>query len=195
MGGFARSARLLVGDLAGTLLFAVLLALGVAVLPAVLAGIALAAGLVAFNVVRGQPVGAMQSLSLALLVLSGVATFVTDDPRYVMAKPTIVCLIVAAVMLKPGWLGRYLPSDLAELTPDLTKAFGFIWAGLLFATGLLNLAFVFWWRDYWLAFLAVFPAASKALLFGFQVWITMRVTARRKGAGEAQSLQIAAAAE
>ena len=35
--------------------------------------------------------------------------YTTSDPRFVMAKPSVIAVIVGVFMLKPGWLSRYLP--------------------------------------------------------------------------------------
>jgi intracellular septation protein A len=37
------------------------------------------------------------------------ATMLTQSPRFIMVKPTIVHFAVAAVMLRRGWTLRYLP--------------------------------------------------------------------------------------
>lgn len=174
-----RSIRLVVGDLSGTLLFAVLLALGVEVLVATTAGIAMALGMVGWTIARRKEVGALQWLSLALVIVSGVATLATSDPRYVMAKPSVIAFIVGVFMLKPGWLARYLPADIQAHIADVTLVFGFVWAGLMFVTAALNLLFVLRFPEYWLAFLATFPALSKlALLAGHMT--TSVVVARRR---------------
>ena len=48
-------------------------------------------------------------MSLGLVVVLGGATMLTQNPRFMMVKPTIIHLAVAAVMLRPGWMIRYLP--------------------------------------------------------------------------------------
>jgi hypothetical protein len=41
-------------------------------------------------------------------VLGGAATPITDDPRVVMFKPSLIYIVVDVVMLKPVWMNRYL---------------------------------------------------------------------------------------
>jgi intracellular septation protein A len=180
-----RSVRVLAVDLSGTLFFALLLALGVPVLVATGAGIAMAAATVLIGIARGREVGALQWLSLVLVVLSGVATFATNDPRFVMAKPSVIAAIVGVFMLKPGWLARYIPSEVEHLIPDVTWAFGFAWAGLMFLTAGLNLLIVLRFPQYWLAFLAVFPAASKLSLFALHFGTGVLLARRRRRRGQA----------
>ena len=73
---------------------------------------------------RGRPVDAMQWLSLGLVVVMGGATLLTHDRHFIMVKPTIIYLAVGAVMLKPGWMNRYLPAIVQENAPDLGRLFG-----------------------------------------------------------------------
>ncbi|MGN6500799.1 MAG: septation protein IspZ [Tsuneonella sp.] len=178
--GFFRTVRLLLGDLSGTVVFAVLLALGVSLFVATIAGIVTALTTVGVSLARRRPVGAMQWLSLALVIVSGGATLATSDPRYVMVKPSIIAAIVGLFMLRPGWLSRYVPADVERYVGDVTWLFGFIWAALMFLTAGLNLLIVMRYPNYWLAFLAIFPALSKLTLFVVHFSTATFLAARRK---------------
>jgi intracellular septation protein len=178
----ARSAWLLIGDLSGTLLFALLLTLRVDVIIATIAGIAMAVANVAWTMWRKKPVGSIQWLSLVLVIVSGLATLATSDPRYVMAKLSVISVIVGLFMLRPGWLLRYIPDSMAEHVGDVTWVFGFVWAGLMFVTAALNMLFVLRFTEHWPAFIAVFPALSKALLFAAQWVVSILVLNRRQAA-------------
>lgn len=175
-----QSARVVFGDLSGTLVFALLLALGVPVLIATAAGIVVAAGGVGLSIARRKPVGALQWLSLVLVLLSGAATLATSDPRYVMAKPSVIAAVVGLFMLRPGWLARYIPAETERYIADVTWLFGFAWAGLMFLTAALNLLVVLRYPDHWLAFLATFPALSKLLLFTVHGGVSIVVARRRR---------------
>ncbi len=78
----------------------------------------------------------MEWLSLFLVITAGAATLLTDDLRYVLFKPTVIYTIVGVVMLKPGWINRYLPAIAQAVVPDIAVILGFIWAGLMFASAL-----------------------------------------------------------
>ena len=54
----------------------------------------------------GRRIEPMQWMSLGLVVVLGGATMLTQSPRFMMIKPTIVHFAVAAVMLRPGWMIR-----------------------------------------------------------------------------------------
>ena len=62
---------------------------------------------------------------------------------------------------------------------DLMTAFGFAWAGLMFITGIANLVVAIAFPDRWLAFLAVFPMASKVALFVVH-FATLKIVGRRR---------------
>ena len=79
----------------------------------------------------------MQWMSLGLLVVLGGATMLTQSPRFKMIKPTIVHFAVATVMLRRGWILRYLPEIVLRNVPEPTMvAAGYAWAALLGALGL-----------------------------------------------------------
>ena len=59
--------------------------------------------------VKGRPLGFMTYASLGLVIVLGAVTLLTNDPRFVMAKPSIAHFAIGAIMLKRGWLLRYMP--------------------------------------------------------------------------------------
>jgi intracellular septation protein A len=189
LGQIIRSVRLVLSDLSGTLLFALLLALGFDVLIATVAGIAMALATVGWTIAQRKEVGALQWLSLALVIVSGAATLATSDPRYVMAKPSVIALIVGLFMLRPGWLARYIPADIQDYIPDVTLVFGFLWAGLMFVTAALNLLFVLRFPELWLAFLATFPALSKIGLLAVHMTTSVLVGRSRRSASDGQIIR------
>jgi intracellular septation protein len=123
---------------------------------------------------------------VALVIVFGAATLLTRDVRFLMAKPTVVYLILAVVMLKPGWMVRYLPPAAEGRGQDLMTVFGFIWAGLMALTAGLNLLFAIAAPELWPGFLAIFPLASKGVLFAIQ-YTTMRLLIRRSMNRERQA--------
>jgi intracellular septation protein A len=101
-------------------------------------GAAIAASLAQFAVfrIRGQPVDAMQWLILGMVVVLGTATLITQDSRFVMIKPSIVHFAVGAVMLRRGWMMRYLPPIVRDNIPEsILVSAGYAWAGLMFVLG------------------------------------------------------------
>lgn len=158
----------LIFDSLGVIVFAVLMAANVDLIVATAAGAAAAIAVVCWELVRHRPVAAVQWLSLGLVVVSAGATLARHDPRFVMAKPTIVYALVGAAMMRRGWMNRYVPPEQLAGVEDLMTRFGYIWAALMFVTGFANLVVALVFTAWWPTFLAVFPLASKLVLFALQ---------------------------
>ena len=105
----------------------VLLATGVAIAGAI--------AQVIYARVKGKPLGYMTYASLALVIVLGSATLLTHDPRFVLAKPAIGHFAIGAIMLKRGWLLRYLPAIVTDNIPEYVTVAGYAWAVLMFALG------------------------------------------------------------
>ena len=90
---------------------------------------------VIYSRVKGKPLGFMTWASLALVIVLGGATLLTHDPRFVLAKPAIGHFAIGAIMLKRGWLLRYLPPIVTETIPEYVTVAGYAWAALMFALG------------------------------------------------------------
>ena len=156
-------------DSLGVLVFAVLLVAGAGIVPATIAGTVVALGVVGYELARGHPVAALQWISLASVLFTAAATLLTGDPRFVMAKPTVVYLIVGTVMLRKGWLNRYIPPEQMALVGDVMDRFGMIWAALMFTSAGLNLAIALFFTAWWPLFIGIFPLASKFGLFAIHI--------------------------
>ena len=85
--------------------------------------------------VKGEPLGYMTWASLGLVIVLGSATLLTHDPRFVLAKPAIGHFAVGAIMLKRGWLLRYMPPRATKTIPEYVTAAGYAWAALMFLLG------------------------------------------------------------
>ncbi|HEV7312339.1 inner membrane-spanning protein YciB [Sphingopyxis sp.] len=178
-------------DSLGVLVFAVLLAAGAGIVPAVVAGTVVAVAVIGYELVRGHRIAALQWISLASVLFTAAATLLTGDPRFVMAKPTIVYLIVGSVMLRKGWLNRYIPPEQLAIVGDVMDRFGMIWAALMFASAGLNLVVALFFTAWWPLFIGIFPLASKFGLFAVHIAVVhfiMQARLRRRANGELQPL-------
>jgi intracellular septation protein len=176
------SGKLLLLDLASTLLFLIVYLSTGNVTLAVVLGMALGIAQIGWQFARKKPIDTMQWLSLLLVLGAGAATLITDDPRFVMIKPTVIYTVVGIVMLKPGWMNRYLPAVAIEMVPDIAFIFGFVWAGLMFFSAGLNLLVALHFSvATWATFMSVYGIASKLALFliGFGAMRTIGVRRRR----------------
>lgn len=179
------AARPLVNDFLSTIFFVVLIAAGVEV--RIATACAIGFGIVHLAVLKAlrRPIAALQWAALGLVLVFGAASILTRDPRFLMAKPTLVYLAIAAVMLKPGWMLRYMPPIARGHGDGLMIAFGYAWAGLMALTAVANLVTAVWFTKDWPLFMAVFPTASKIALFAVQ-YLTVRHVVRRKVMAERQ---------
>lgn len=88
---------------------------------------------------RGRSVDVMQYLNIGLVVALGAISFAFNNPRFVLLKPSAVHFATAAVMLRRGWIARYMPpivtQNLSECVPTAT---GYVSASLMVALGILN---------------------------------------------------------
>jgi intracellular septation protein A len=178
----------LVADLLSTLTFVGLYAVTHSIYVATGLGIATGVAQVAYLKFRRAPIDAMQWMSLGLVVVFGGASLFAHDPRFIMLKPTFIYAVVGAVMLRPGWMVRYMPPAALEWSRDVIVVFGYVWAGMMFLTGALNLVLVAHGDPKaWAWFIGVFPIASKLGLFAVQYVVTRVVVVARKRAGVAAS--------
>ncbi len=173
------AARPLVLDFLATIVFLVLVALKVDA--AIAAGVAIAIGVaqVAILKIINRPIAPLQWLGLALVLVFGTASLLTHDMRFLMVKPTIIYLLVGAFMLQRGWMLRYLPPIAAGHGEDVMVVFGYVWAGLMFVSGIANAVVAVAFTAHWVVFMAIFPTASKVALFAVQ-YLTMRTVVRRQ---------------
>lgn len=145
----------IIADFAGTIGFYLLfLTTGDARLAA---GVGLGIGLMqaAWHLARKRRVPTLLMVGLALTVVLGGLTLASDDPRFLLLKPSIAYAVVGLTMLPRGWVRRYVPArGLELLSAETLDRVGWGWAALLFATALLNLVLV-----------AVLPPAHAAAAF------------------------------
>jgi intracellular septation protein len=189
MKSLLQSAKFLALDMASTLFFLALYALTKSIPISVAAGVALGIAQIVWEIARKRPIETMQWMSLFLVLASGVTALITNDVRFVLYKASIIYVIVGVVMLKPGWMNRYLPAVAIEVVPDIAYVFGFIWAGLMFVSAVVNL----WVATHysflvWTAFMSAYAIVSKLGLFLTQ-YATMRfigVRRRRAQLGAAE---------
>ncbi len=175
-----RALGLLLFDLAATVMFLIVVLVTQNVPLAIVAGMALGVAQIAWQLLTGRPVGTMHWLSLILVLGFGGVSLLTGDPRFVMLKPSLIYIIVGAVMLKRGWMTRYLPPIAVELVPDVATAFGFIWAALMFFSAALNIVVALNLSvEAWAAFMSVYGLASKLALLVIQ-WAVLRAVAVRR---------------
>jgi intracellular septation protein len=124
--------RRLGADFLSTIIFLVIYLTTGNVILATVVAILGAIGQVIWARYRGQTLGYMTWASLGLVIVLGGATLLTHDPRFVLAKPAIGHFAIGLIMLKRGWMLRYLPPIVTENIPEYVTFAGYAWAALMF---------------------------------------------------------------
>jgi intracellular septation protein A len=115
----------------------------------------------------------------------GSATLLTSDPRFVLAKPSIAHFAIGAIMLKRGWMLRYLPPIVTDTIPEYVTIAGYAWAVLMFALGLGTIAVALTGDlRLWAIYVSVVAVGAKLVAFAvqylvFRILITSRIRAAR----------------
>jgi intracellular septation protein len=145
----------------------VLLATGVAIAGAI--------GQVIYARIRGKELGYMTWASLGLVIVLGGATLLTHDPRFVLAKPAIGHFAIGLIMLKRGWMLRYMPPIVAQTIPEYVTLAGYAWAGLCFllAGGTIGVAMTGDMK-LWTFYVTVVLVGAKIAAFAIQ-YIAFRI--------------------
>jgi len=180
MKDFLNAAKLLFLDLASTIVFLVLFLLTHDTILSVSLGMAFGLAQIAVQFARRKPIDIMEWLSLFLVIAAGTTTLLTGDPRFVLFKPSVIYAIVGVVMLKPGWMNRYLPEIARAIVPDVAVIVGYAWAGLMFVSAIVNAAVALTCSVVtWAWVMPIYGIVSKAALFliGFAA---MRFIGRRR---------------
>ena len=149
------------------------------------AGMVVGVAQVGWMLARGQRVDPLQWTILALVVVMGGATMVFKDPRFVMIKPSLGFACVGAMMLEPGWIGRYMPEHAKGLIPPrLVVVTGYVFAGAMFSLAGANLAVaLLTGQKVWAIYSVAGPTVVLSAL-SVGVSVTFRRVARRSLAAE-----------
>jgi intracellular septation protein A len=171
----------LLNDLFSTLVFVALYWTLGSVYLATIAAIATGVLHVVLFKLLGRQIHPMQWVGLVLVVAFGGTALATDNPQFIMVKPSIIHFIVAAVMLRPGWLVRYLPPiAAANLSRAVVVGWGFGWAVLMVALGIANLIIAMSFDASTWAWFISFGAVGAKLLFAAIQYVSFRTMVRRR---------------
>jgi uncharacterized membrane protein len=101
----------------------------------------------------------------------------------VLAKPSIAHFAIGAIMLKRGWMLRYVPPIVAETIPQYVTLAGYAWAVLMFVLGLGTIAVALTGdMKVWAIYVSVIAVGAKVLAFAvqyavFRILVTIRIRA------------------
>jgi intracellular septation protein A len=162
-------------DFFSTIVFLAIYLITDNVILATAVAIAGAIGQVIYARYKGQTLGYMTWASLALVIVLGGATLLTHDPRFVLAKPAIGHFAIGAIMLKRGWMLRYMPPIVTETVPEYVTVAGYAWAALMFGLGAGTIAVAATGDiKLWAFYVSVVLIGAKVAAFGVQ-YLAFRV--------------------
>src|SRR3954463_13491429 len=134
-------------------------------------GVAIAGAIaqVVYSRIKRRELGFMTWASLGLVIVLGGATLLTNDPRFVLAKPAIGHVAIGFIMLKRGWMLRYLPAIVTETIPEYVTIAGYAWAALMFvlAAGTVAVAMTGDMK-LWAFYVSVVLVGAKIVAFAIQ---------------------------
>ena len=172
-------------DFLSTIVFLALYLVSGNVVLATCVAIAGAVAQVIYARIKGLQLGFMTYASLALVIVLGSATLLTNDPRFVLAKPSIAHFAIGAIMLKRGWMLRYMPPIVTETIPEYVTIAGYAWAALMFALGAGVIAVASTGNlKLWAIYVSVIAVGAKVAAFAvqyvaFRILVTNRIRAAR----------------
>jgi intracellular septation protein len=138
---------------------------------------------VIYSRIKGRPLGFMTYASVGLVIVLGGATLLTSDPRFVLAKPAIGHFAVGIIMLKRGWMLRYLPPIVTDNIPEYVTVAGYAWSALMFVLGAGVIAVASTGDiKLWAFYVSVVAFGAKIVAFAvqyvaFRVLVTSRIRA------------------
>src|SRR5947207_13461811 len=161
--------RRLGSDFLSTIVFLVIYRATDNVILATAVALAGAVAQVVWSRIKGQTLGYMTWASLGLVIVLGGATLLTHDPRFVLAKPAIGHVAIGFIMLKRGWMLRYMPPIVTETVPEYVTFAGYAWAVLMFvlAAGTVGVAMTGDMK-LWALYVSVVLVGAKLVSFAIQ---------------------------
>ncbi len=180
--------RSLLADMAAGLLFFAVLTFTNDIYKATLVGVLFGVAMTSWIWIKARRLEPMQLLGVGLVLVMGSATLVLHDPRFMMYKPTVYYFCVGLVMLKPGWMYRYMPkAPEAQALPAVSvrarrrfiEVAGAVYCAVTLGMALLNaLLAVYASQKTW----ALFNAAGAPLVYsvmGSLLWLGARTVRAR----------------
>lgn len=175
-------------DFLSTILFVIVFGLTGNLYLSVAIGVGLGLLRIGILKLRGKPIEPMQWMALGLVLVFGTASLITDDSRFLMAKPSIGKFAIGLVMLRRGWMFRYLPMPARDALPTVVvDRAGYAWASLMMTIAVLNLIVAMTFDFQTWAWFASFGAVSiKVVAFAVTYMVFRTMVNRRLGPAPAR---------
>jgi len=160
-------------DLLATIFFVTIFWLTGNIVLATMFGVAAGVLRFAYIKIRKQPVGALQYLSVVLVLVTGITTIITKDPHFVMIKSSLISLAVAGVMLTTNWMAPYLPAIVTDnidrkIILWTSRGWGILQIVLAIANAFVALTFS---TNVWAWYASIVPTSALVVAFALQYTI------------------------
>lgn len=167
----------LLNDLLATIIFFIIFSILGNIFIATGVGMAVGVAQIAWAKYRGRRIEPLQWMGVGLVVVFGGLTLFTHDSRFIMVKPSIIHFAIGFIMLRRGWLIRYLPPvAMQNLPASMVIGWGYAWAGLMFVLGITNIIVAMTCSPVvWAWFLSFGAIGAKLVFFGIQ-YLIFRMT-------------------
>ena len=183
---FLQAFRPIALDLLATIVFVAVLYFTGNVILATVVGIAAGLARFVWLKIKRRPVGPLQYVSVALVIISGTATILTNNALFMEIKPSLVGIAVAGVMLSTNWMAPYLPPVVTDnLAPSVIRWTSLLWGALQLALATANAIIAIRFNALWPAYAAFVPSSANVLAFVLQYVLFRQMIARRIRAREA----------
>ncbi len=150
------------------------------------ATIAVAAAQIGLAVSRKQKLDPMVWLSLFLAIAFGAAALISQDPRFVMAKPSIIHGAIAVAMLRRGWMLRYIDDGARQHVPEQAiVTAGYAWSAWMIVLAVANLVVALTMPFHvWAWFISIGMLVAKVVAFlATYAWFRYSAIRRARAAG------------
>jgi len=192
--GFLQAFRPILLDMLATIVFIAILKITDNVVIATVFGIAAGTARFVWLKIKGRPVGPLQYISVALVLVLGTATILTHNALFMELKPSLAGFAVAGVMLGTRWMGPYLPPRVTDnLEPSIIRWTERLWGLLQLVLAVANAVVAYRFNELWAGFAAFVPGSANVAAFVLQFVLFRAMIVRRVRAREATQQAQAAA--
>jgi intracellular septation protein A len=129
----------------------------------------------------GRRIQPPELTDFGLLLALGGATILTQNPRFMMLKPSFVHLGLAVLMVRRGWMIGYITPIARQNVPEaIMVAAGYGWAALMAALGLSNTIIALYFDlTTWAWFILIGSVGAKLSAIALQYSVFRTIVRRR----------------
>lgn len=160
----------IIRDFLSTIIFVLLIWLTADMVLATWVGVSTGVVQTLWMLFRKKHIGALQWLSIALVMTLGTTTIITHNGFFFKLKSSIIAIALAVATLRYEWMEPYLPQAIREnLDRKTIMHASHAWAILLLAIAFANVVVADLCSDrMWAGFIIIVPTIGYCVLFALQ---------------------------